>query len=533
MSVLADPPASASGPRGPRGMRLAAGATVRYNPSAAELQELTSRMPQARRTSFGNYNVQTRTTSRSAGSTYIVSDDPDITTGRTITRSEYERVSRLQDEFIASRPMVVIDGYIGNQAEYRARARLYVEEANANIAGMQRQLFFPPDPRDTPGEDWDPELVMVYTPNLSVAGYPEDRLIAVDLQAGLSRVFNSDYFGESKKGGLRMWNERMYRAGGLAMHAGCKVVPTDAGERTVLIIGLSGTGKTTTTFTRQNGSQPVQDDFIALFPGGQVIGTENGCFAKTFGLDPRHEPAIHGAVVRPDAYLENVSQQADGEPVDFFDTSYTKNGRATFEMAALGIWRDPRDIGPVDQLLILNRNDSVIPAVARLTQAQAAAYFMLGETMGTSAGGAEEEGRSLRVPGTNPFFPLRDEMQANRFLELISARPFEVYLMNTGRVGGPEGDPESRKIEIEDSGAIVEALAEGTVTWEPDPDFGYEVASALPGLADVEKLQPRLRYERSGRADEYRDFAAGLKRERVEFLERYPGLDPAIVAAVS
>jgi len=34
--------------------------------------------------------------------------------------------------------------------------------------------------------------------------YPAERLIAVDLDGGVTRVFNSDYFGESKKGGLRM-----------------------------------------------------------------------------------------------------------------------------------------------------------------------------------------------------------------------------------------------------------------------------------------------------------------------------------------
>jgi phosphoenolpyruvate carboxykinase (ATP) len=425
--------------------------------------------------------------------------------------------------------MVVVDGYIGNETEHRARARLYLEEANANIAGMQRQLYFPPD---ASGEEWQPELVMIYTPNLPMPGYPADRLIAVDLENGITRVFNSDYFGESKKGGLRMWNERVYRAGGLAMHAGCKVIPTAHGEKTMLIIGLSGTGKTTTTFTRQNDSQPVQDDFIGLFPGGQVVGTENGCFAKTFGLDPRHEPAIHGAVTKPDAYLENVSQKEEGGPVDFFDQSYTKNGRATFEMASLGVWRDPREIGPVDHLLILNRNDNVIPAVARLTDAQAAAFFMLGETQGTSAGGAEEEGRSLRVPGTNPFFPLRDEMQANRFLELMATHPFEVFLMNTGRVGGPEGEADSKKIAIEDSGAIVEAIAEGTIEWERDPDFGYEVASAVPGVSDVEKLQPRLLYDRSGRAAEYGEWVAAFRTERVEFLERYAGLAPEIIDAI-
>ena len=528
MSMLADRP-TANTPNGPKGAKLPTAASVVYNPSAEQLQELTARMPNAMKTSFGNYNVQTRVVSRSVGSTYIVDDDPSKHTSQTITRAEAARVAGLQDEYIAQADMLVIDGYIGNDEEHRSRARLYIEQANANIAGMQRQLYFAPD---ASADTWDPEFVMIYTPNLPMPGYPDDRLISVDLKSGISRIMNSDYFGESKKGGLRMWNAKVYDANGLAMHAGAKVIPTDAGEKTVLIMGLSGTGKTTTTFTRQNGSQPVQDDFIGLFPGGKVVGTEDGCFAKTFGLDARHEPAIHGAVVKPDAYLENVSQKEPGGEVDFFDTSYTKNGRATFPMSSLGIWRDPREIGPVDDMLILNRNDNIIPAVARLTREQAAAYFMLGETMGTSAGGKAEEGKSLRVPGTNPFFPLRDEMQANRFHELLGSSSFEVCLLNTGRVGGVEGSEHAKKIEIEDSSAIVQAIAEGTISWESDPDFGYEVATSVPGISDAEKLQPRKLYERTGRSDEYRAWVERFKRERVEFLDSYEGLLPEIRHAV-
>jgi phosphoenolpyruvate carboxykinase (ATP) len=528
MSTLAERP-TANAPMGPHGHRLPPAASLRYNPSAAELQVLTSRMPQARRTSFGNYNVQTRVVSRSKESTYLVTDDPTETTGKAISRADAARIAAIQDAYVAEQPMLVIDGYLGNDPEHRSRVRLYIEEANANIAGMQRQLYFP---ADAVPDEWEPELSLVYTPNLPMPGYPDDRLITVDLEAGVTRIMNSDYFGESKKGGLRMWNAFVYERGGLAMHAGCKVVPTAAGERTMLIIGLSGTGKTTTTFTRQNNSQPVQDDFIGLFAGGKVVGTENGCFAKTFGLDPAHEPAIYGAVVKTDAYLENVSQAEPDGPVDFFDTSYTKNGRATFPMSSLGIWRDPREIGPVNHLLILNRNDNIIPAVARLSREQAAAYFMLGETQGTSAGGAAEEGRALRVPGTNPFYPYRDEQQANRFHDLMGSCDFDVFLLNTGRVGGVEGDPNSKKVAIEHSGAIVKAIAEGTITWEPDPDFGYLVASALPGVDDPELLQPRRLYDRTGRSEEYDALVSRLKSERIEFLGRYPGLNPEILAAV-
>ena len=191
-----------------------------------------------------------------------------------MTREEYDRIAAMQDEYLRERDVVVIDGFIGNDPSFRTRARLTIEQANANIAGMQQKLYFPRDDGDEAGGE--PEVHVIYTPNLEAPGYPDDRVIAVDLDQGVTRVLNSDYFGESKKGGLRMWNKKVYDLGGLALHAGLKVVPTPAGEKVFMIIGLSGTGKTTTTFTTQNDSLPVQDDFVALMPGGHAHGTENG-----------------------------------------------------------------------------------------------------------------------------------------------------------------------------------------------------------------------------------------------------------------
>jgi phosphoenolpyruvate carboxykinase (ATP) len=494
------------------------------SPSAEELRAFTEEMPSCRLTEFGNVNVQTRATSRSAASTYIVSDDPDVTSGQTITRDEYDRIARMQDQHMAGRDLVVIDGYIGNVEGFRTAARLTIERANANIAGMQQKLYYPRDGQD-------PEVHVIYTPNLAAPGYPDDRIIAVDLDRGVTRVLNSDYFGESKKGGLRMWNKIVYDRGGLALHAGCKVVPVGGQEKVFLIIGLSGTGKTTTTFTTQNDSLPVQDDFVALMPGGQVHGTENGCFAKTFSLDPDFEPSIFGAVTRPDAYLENVYQDERGK-VNFFETSYTKNGRAVFGMDSLGRWKDPREVGRVDHLLILNRNENLIPAVAKLSQIQAAGFFMLGETTGTSAGGKAEEGKFLRVPGTNPFFPLLHGLQGNRIRELLESHPIDVFLMNTGRVGGRDGDDRSKKVRIPHSSAVVKGIAEESISWAEDEEFGYQVAESVPGIDDLELLQPRRLYERQGRTEEYRRAVERLKAERVEFLQGFPALEEEIIKAV-
>lgn len=503
--------------------------SVIWNPSHEELKRMTAEMPNARKTEFNNYNVATQVVSRSKLSTFIVTDDPSSHSDQTITRDEYERIAKLQDDYIRNQEMIVIDGFIGNDPVFRVPARLLIERRNANIAGMQQHLYYPATEKEL--ESFEPKLTVIYTPNLEAQGYPENRLIAVDLDGYVTRVLNSDYFGESKKGGLRMWNKLVFEKGGLGLHAGCKVIPVNGESRVGLIVGLSGTGKTTTTFTKQNDSSPVQDDFVALMPGGKVVATENGCFAKTFGLNPADEPTIFHACASPHAFLENVSQDGNGK-IDYFDTSYTKNGRAVIRMADVAGSLDARKIDKADFLLILNKNDNIIPAVAKLEGPHAAAFFMLGETKGTSAGGASEAGKSLRVPGTNPFFPLLHAQQGNRFLELFEGSPMDVYLMNTGRIGGEDGDERSKKVRIQQSSAIVKAVAEGTIEWEKDPDFGYLVAKSVPGLDDTDYLRPRRLYERQGRIEEYEGLVEKFKRERKEYLHKWDGLDPRIADAL-
>jgi phosphoenolpyruvate carboxykinase (ATP) len=502
-------------------------ASVEWNPPPARLRELTEEMPNSQLTEFGNVVVKARVDSRSTRSTFVV-DDSTNATKQTITREEYDRMAAEQDAYVAETDVVVIDGYIGSDPAFRTRTRLIMESAHANVAGMQQQLYYPAGDDYDPAA-WEPDTTVIYTPRLAAPGYPDDRLIAVDLNANITRVLNSDYFGESKKGGLRMWNSIVYDRGGLALHAGCKVFPGSGTPTAVLIVGLSGTGKTTTTFTTQLGSRPAQDDFIGLMPGGRVYTTENGCFAKTFGLDPADEPAIYAATTKPDAYLENVSVDPAGK-VDFFDTSYTKNGRTTWPFSYVDPWPG-NEVPPADFLLILNRNENIVPGVARLEAAQAAAYFMLGETTGTSAGGKDEEGKFLRVPGTNPFFPRDMADMGNRMLELLASRDLQVFVLNTGRVGGTD-DATSKKVTIPYSSAMVEAIVSGTIEWITDVDFGYEVAAAVPGIDDIEILQPWRLYQRQGRQDEYDALVARLRQERRDYLASFAGLDEAIVKSI-
>lgn len=510
-------------------MDLPEARTCSVNPSQEQLRGWARElMPRLVETEFGNLNYTARILARLTPSTFIVSDTPLAGRG-TMPRAEAAVWAAKQDAYIADRDMVLLEGYVGPDPDFRTGTRLYMEKSNSNVIGMQEQLYFPRD------ESWAPEFTVIYTPGLRVPEHYEECLILVDLEHGVTRVFGSDYFGESKMGSLRMWNKLVHDRGGLAMHSGAKTFPAastpDGVEKLALIIGLSGTGKTTTTFRNVRGSLPVQDDFIALMPGGTVHASENGCFAKSYGLDPVDEPTIYGGATRPDAWLESVAVDPQTGIVDFHDDSYTANGRVTFPLANIR-HRDPRDLPRASYLFILNRNSDIIPAVARLTREQAATYFMLGETEGTSAGGAHEAGKSLRVPGTNPFWFEEESSMGNRFLELLGTFDLEVYLLNTGRVGGRASDGRGTDVTITHSAAVQEGIIDGTIEWVRDPDFGYEVAASIPGFDDPELLQPRRLYEREGRLDEYERVVATLKSDRRTYLASFEGLDQRIIAGL-
>jgi phosphoenolpyruvate carboxykinase (ATP) len=120
----------------------------------------------------------------------------------------------------------------------------------------------------------------------------------------------------------------------------------------------------------------------------------------------------------------------------------------------------------------------------------------------------------------------------NRMLELLDSHELKVFVLNTGRVGGGDDHPGSKKVAIPFSSAIVQAIVEDTIEWTEDPDFGYEIATAVPGVDDAEIIQPRRLYERQGRLDEYDKMVARMKRERKEYLASFAGLDEAIVKSI-
>ena len=225
--------------------------SVAVNPTQDEMRAwVLEYMPRVTKTEFGNLNYKAEAKARLAASTFFISDVENYQ--RRMPRAEFEEWAAKQDAYIADKDMILIEGYIGPDPGFRTGSALYIERTQANIPAMQQQLYFPKD------DGWEREFTVIYTPGLRCPGKPNERLILVDLENYVTRVLGSDYFGESKMGGLRMWNHLVYERGGLALHSGLKTFPdVDGEERVALILGLSGTGKTTTTFRRQLGSLQI------------------------------------------------------------------------------------------------------------------------------------------------------------------------------------------------------------------------------------------------------------------------------------
>jgi phosphoenolpyruvate carboxykinase (ATP) len=563
------------------------------NPSQSTLRELTlANTPAVLPTSFGSLNKVSRNKARMAKYTFIITDNNEGWSHKTIAVTEARRLIDAQAAYIQEKnSLIEVQGWLGVGPRAVPVQWLYTIEG-ANIAAMQQILSFPRQQVESnPTQPFAPKFRVVYTPNFRPEVEGGQRIL-VDLDNYVTYVMGPDYFGESKKGALRMLCDHVLKAGGLVMHAGAKEVHLDSGRMTVAILGLSGTGKTTTTFSKQGTHvKPVQDDMVAIWPGGELSVTENGCFAKTFGLTEASEPVVWRGSTSRVAWLENAYQDAskqvdffkktmspeevgqmrdvllltgaseanlnryvngevtsdeivdaDGVPADGWDfVVWTENGRSIVPLSAIDDAANLHDLAPVRSIGVLNRDEgagAITPGIVRFTSPdQAAGYFMLGETTKTSAAG-KDRGR-IRSPFTQPFFPREHGLQAKRFAELLaSTEDIDCWLMNTGVVGGNSGQENALKVKIRHSSAMLEAMFEGRIVWERDEDFAYDVVAvddpanaALLELVPLAILRPDRHYAATGRDDTYREEVAERHTQRREFLKSF-GVDPKIIDAV-
>jgi len=419
--------------------------------------------------------------------------------------------------------------------------------ANHHIPYMWGKMLRAEDP--VPGVE---DLYMLMVPAFNTGdfgriwGFPEQNVtIAV----------GTDFMGEAKKGMLRMAMYRAKQKGILGVHAGAKIVAAHSVSEGktkrygVVIFGNSGTGKTTnighTHYLDLPGEQSlmVQDDFVGMrLKDGRILGTEQAMFLKT-DLD-EGDLLLRPATESPEFVSQNLYIDYQGN-LHYLEEDLCANGRGILPLRALP--KDRRytsiDLPPfeeIDQLFIIfnTRRNTVVPIFQELTPELGAGYFMLGESIETAAGDPSRAGQSIRIVGTNEFIVGDPAEEGNMFYDyLIRYRDkVRIFLMNTGGVGeipNPEKPAEPLRSPNRPwkpgIGYIARAIFRDSAVWNDDPDYGtMYVTSGVydenSNLFNMKKLDPRHLYDKAMREE----MVKKLNQERIEYLDRFPKLDPKI-----
>ena len=501
------------------------------------------------RTVYGNYNFISAVKNRSACLTVHIGSQKVLQ--RQLNQKQKKilkdapKTVELVHEYVKSAPFVCVQRTMGNNRYFNPHCTLYVsvqQKEMIRLAHMVGQALFP-FRKGAHG----PELYLLCLPEWQ----EKDRQVLVFPEIGVTYVLGSDYYGEAKKAFLRMSMWIAKREGMLGVHAGAKIVKgRDKTGRirkySMILFGLSATGKTTHACHNHGlledgeGQEIVQDDVVFLRQDGSALGPERGFYFKTDHLDPKVQPIIFRAAISRNTIFENVMVDYLGN-IHFDDTALTENGRGIIQRDDLEADKSESvnlpSLNELDGMIIIfiTRRNTVVPIASKLTPEQAAAAFMLGESIETSAGDPRRAGESVREVGTNPFIVGDKAYEGNWFYDFVRRHSSKVqcYLLNTGGVGEVMEDGEGGnkivkqpvlRVEIPEMAAIIKGIVRETVEWKQDPYFNILVPKNVNGV-QMTKFDLSKFYSQ----EQINAYINKLKKERVEWLRKFENLNSMIL----
>ncbi len=500
------------------------------------------------KTNFGNYNFVSSVKNRSAALTvYLGSRDVEQKKlndrQKHIVRNLPSTLAKLH-EYLKHAPLVRLKRFMGQNRHFVPQCKLYVSVHRKDSIRLSN--FFSGAMFES-AAGAGPDLSLIYIPEW----LETNRQILVFPREGITYVLGTDYYGEVKKGFLRMAMWQAKQQDMLGLHAGTKLlVAQNKGGKLrrygVIFFGLTATGKTTHSChdhglsEKGESAKVLQDDVVFLCKDGTAYGTELSYYVKTEGLDMETQPALYGACTNPHALLENVMVDYEGD-ILFDEDCLTGNGRAMVRRQDLGKERVARGIdlprlADLDGLIIafITRRNTVVPIASKLTPEQAAGAFMLGESIESSGSDPRKAGQSVRVVGTNPFLIGDEAEEGNWFYDFVKSHEDKVqcYLLNTGGIGeirvtGDDGIPIVKqgvtRVQIDEMASIIRGIARGTIEWTDDPLWKTQVPKKVEGM-DISRFELNKYYLKRT----IERYSTELKRERVEYLEQFSNLDPSI-----
>lgn len=338
------------------------------------------------------------------------------------------------------------------------------------------------------------DLTIIVLPHdkINHVQYESDMVIGMDFQNGIILIQGNAYNGSIKKSAFTFADYIYPLKGILPLHCSANEGP----EGTALMLGLSGTGKT--TLSADDSRYFIGDDEHGWGENG-IFNLEGGCYAKTVGLDPKKEPVIYDIIVETKTkdiqpvIIENVKINED-KSLNFDNTDLTENGRVSYPLEMLPQFKSDSAGGHPKNIIFLTMDASgILPPVSRLTPAQAKFWFLMGYTSkvaGTERGVREPQPTFSKFFGA-PFMPLKPQYYLDLFEQKITEHATNIWLVNTGLNGT------GKRIDIAVSRAILKAIFDGKLEnteFNTDPIFYFDVPKSCMGV-DSEILNPENTWE--------------------------------------
>lgn len=436
---------------------------------------------------------------------------------RPISERHFQQLYKKMSAYLSDRDNVYIfDGFAGADMKHRLHVRVVSEHAYQSL--FMSHLLLRPTSEDL--KIHTPQLTVLCAPGVhadpATDGTNSEAFIVLNLEKMLVLIGGTRYAGEMKKSVFSVLNYLLPEEGVLPMHASANIGKDGT---SALFFGLSGTGKT--TLSADPDRQLIGDDEHGWSENG-IFNFEGGCYAKCINLKKGSEPLIWDAI-RDGALVENVVMKKNGE-FDFNDGSITENTRVGYpihyiENTVLS------GVGPHPKTVIFLTADAfgVLPPVAKLSIDAAVYHFLSGYTSklaGTERGVTTPKATFSAYFGA-PFMPRKPKAYADLLKKYLKKYRSDVYLINTGWIGGPYGI--GKRISIEDTRKIVSAVLDRKIKgrFRQDPIFNLSVPTSVPGI-DKALLQPRSLWPDKKAYDTKANELAGLFRENFKKYSAIP-----------
>lgn len=476
----------------------------------------------------GALSIETgRFTGRAPKDRYIVRDE---VTENTVA---FGKVNIPLSETVYHNILDKVKTYIKNKDLYLTKAKagaslknsisINVLTENAAQAVFSSDIFI----KDKDREGYDADFTIIALPELKALGKADginsEAFIILNFKDKLILIGGTGYCGEIKKSVFSVMNFLLPTKGVLPMH--CSANMGDDGK-TALFFGLSGTGKTTLSADPKRAL--IGDDEHGWNDSG-IFNIEGGCYAKCINLDPMKEKEIYNAI-RFGSIIENVVLDEQNVP-DYFNGSITENTRCTYPLEFIENRVDEKVGGHPTTILFLTADASgVIPPISKLTREGAMYHFMSGYTSklaGTETGVVTPESTFSALFG-EPFMPRPIEEYADLLGKKIDAHGTEVYLINTGWIGGMYGVGE--RIPLRYTRLMVDAALNGAlknITFVKDEVFNLDIPTEVPGVPS-ELLIPMKYWKKP---EDYLKVAMELAEKFKENFKRFGDVQKKILDA--